>query len=135
VPGQLHTAPQQVHECRQCCTFCDRVVLPSGCIEAGCKFLYSYDDEETGQRFMGCLNKVFRAEIDVEVFEAAQRTRQGYGGVKITGDALPICRTAVEMAYDGSGAAFDCVNPAFFVPPAVDDDADPDAAFDLRDRL
>jgi hypothetical protein len=132
VPGQVETAPKQLHQCRQCCTFCDRVVLPAGCLEAGCRYLYFYDDEHTGRRYMGCLNKVFRAEIDVEVFEAAQRTRQGYGGVAISGDPLPVCRTTVEQAYWGTGAAFNCVNPEFFEPPAVDPDP---AAFDLRDRL
>ena len=77
----------ELHECRQCCAFCDRLVHPSGCIESGCPYLYLYDDEETGRRFMGCMNKVFRVEIDVEVFEEAERTRHGFGGVKMTGHA------------------------------------------------
>lgn len=119
---------KEQHECRQCCSFCDRVVHPSGCIESGCQFLYLYDDDETGARYMGCMNKVFRAEIDVAVYEAAQQTRQGYGGVKMTGVPIEPCRTSVEMAYDGHGEAFDCVNPGFFAKPEAAD-------FDLRDRL
>ena len=67
----------ELHECRQCCSFCDRVVHPSGCIASGCQYLYLYDDEETGSRFMGCMHKVFRGEIDVELFEQAERTRHG----------------------------------------------------------
>ena len=66
---------------------------PSGCIAAGCQYLYLYDDEDTGRRFMGCMNKVFRGEIDVEMFEQAERTRQGFGGVKMTGLPLPQCRS------------------------------------------
>ena len=122
-----------VNECRQCCSFCDRVVHPSGCIEAGCRYLYSFDDETAGRRYMGCVNKVFRVEIDVAVFEEAERTRHGYGGVKMTGTALPQCRFSVERAYLGDGEAFDCVNPRFFDAP----DQAPGAyrAFDLRDRL
>jgi hypothetical protein len=108
------------------------VVHPSGCIASGCKFLYLYDDEDTGRRFMGCMNKVFRGEIDLELFEQAERTRYGYGGVKMTGIPLPQCRTAVERAYDGYGEAFDCVNPAFFAGPASED---LDGAFDLRDGI
>ncbi len=42
---------------------------------------------------MGCMNKVFRGEIDVELFEQAERTRHGFGGVKMTGLPLPQCRT------------------------------------------
>ncbi|MEA2492727.1 MAG: hypothetical protein QOJ29_638, partial [Thermoleophilaceae bacterium] len=58
--------------------------------------------------------KVFRGEIDVAVFEEQERTRHGYGGVKMAGTTLPQCRVTVERAYDGSGQAFDCVNPSFF---------------------
>jgi hypothetical protein len=101
---------------------------------AGCRYLYFYDDEKTGSRFMGCLNNVFSVEIDVEVFGEAQRTRHGFGGVKMTGTPLPVCRTAVERAYDGHGDAFDCVNRDFFKTPHFDD-GDDAAAFDLRDSL
>jgi hypothetical protein len=118
-----------VSECRQCCAFCDRVVHPSGCIASSCPYLYLYDDEQTGHRYMGCLNKVFRVEIDQEVFEQAERTRHGFGGVKMTGQPLSRCKTSVERAYDGYGDAFECVNPGFFSPPHAD------PAFDLRDSL
>ena len=120
----------QASECRQCCTFCDRVVLPSGCLASNCSYLYLYDDEETGARYMGCVNKVFRVEIDMAVFREAERTRYGFGGVKLTGTPLPQCRTSVERAYDGVGTPFRCVNPGFFDEP---DGAA--ATFDLRDRL
>jgi len=120
----------EARECRQCCTFCDRVVLPSGCLASGCPYLYLYDDEETGARFMGCVNKVFGVEIDMAVFGEAERTRHGFGGVKLTGMPLPQCRTSVERAYDGHGSPFECVNPRFF-----DEPAEAPASFDLRDRL
>jgi hypothetical protein len=117
-------------ECRQCCAFCDRVVHPSGCMASGCPYLYLYDDEQTGARYMGCLQKVFRVEIDVALFHEAERTRHGFGGVKMTGTPMPHCRTSVERAYDGHGEPFECVNPGFF-----DDPANEPARFDLRDRL
>lgn len=123
--------PAVEHECRQCCAFCDRLIQPAGCIESGCPYLYLYDDA-SGTRFMGCMRKVFRTEIDVDLFEQAQRTRQGFGGVKMTGTPIEHCRMAVEQAYDGEGAAFACTNPGFFEPPPPDETA---GAFDLRDRL
>lgn len=125
-------ATAAVNECRQCCGFCDRMVHPSGCVESGCRFLYLYDDELTGRRYMGCLNKVFRVEIDVELFEQAERTREGFGGVKLTGAPLPQCKVSVERAYDGHGEAFECVNPGFFDPPYAEPAP---SAFDLRGRL
>jgi hypothetical protein len=126
VPSQAQAT--ELSECRQCCAFCDRVVHPAGCVQSGCPYLYLYDDEETGSRYMGCLHKVFRGEIDVELFDRAQRTRQGYGGVKVAGRPLAQCHTSVERAYDGQGEPFSCVNPEFFAEP------DP-APFDLRDAL
>lgn len=122
--------PAVAHECRQCCAFCDRLVQPAGCVESGCPYLYLYDDESSGRRFMGCMRKVFRTEIDVDMFEQAQRTRQGFGGVKMSGTPIGRCRVSVERAYDGQGDAFGCQNPGFFEP--VDQDSD---AFDLRDSL
>ena len=107
------------------------MVHPSGCISSGCRFLYLYDDEDSGRRFMGCLNKVFKGEIDLELFQQAERTRHGFGGVKMTGMPLPQCRCTVERAYDGYGEAFECVNPGFFAKPTLDDAP----AFDLRDNL
>jgi hypothetical protein len=75
------------------------------------------------------MNKVFRVEIDVAVFHEAERTRHGFGGVKMSGRPLPQCRTSVERAYDGNGEPFECVNPRFF------DDPSAEPAFDLRDGL
>ena len=50
---------------------------------------------------MGCMNKVFRGEIDVEVFEQAERTRHGFGGVKMTGAPIAAVQVHRRAAYDG----------------------------------
>lgn len=120
----------EVTECRQCCTFCDKVVHPRGCVEMNCPFLYSYEDERSGRRYMGCLQKVFGVEIDIDLFEKAERTRQGFGGVKAARAPLPMCPFSVERSYEGTGEAFDCVNPRFF--DAGDDSPGGYRAFDLR---
>ena len=106
------------------------MVHPSGCLATRCPYLYLYDDEDTGARYMGCMHKVFKVEIDMAVFAEAERTRHGFGGVKMTGAPLPHCRTTVERAYDGRGDPFVCVNPRFFDEPAASA-----ATFDLRDGL
>ena len=123
----------QVNECRQCSTFCDRVIRPSSCVAAACPSLYQYDDPLTGRRFMGCLHKVFATEIDVALFEEAERSRTGFGSVKLAGAPLAHCDFQVEQAYDSHGWNDTCVNRRFFDWP----DAGRDAirAFDLRDRL
>ncbi len=100
-------------ECRRCGAFCDKLIEPRGCVEIGCKFLYTYDDERTGARYMGCLNKVFSVEIDIDLFDAIERTRPGYGGVKMTGAPLPHCPFSVERSYEQDGPGYECINPRF----------------------
>ena len=122
----------QINECRRCATFCDRVIRPASCIAAACPALYQYDDPLSGRRFMGCLHKVFATEIDVALFEEAERTRAGYGAVKLAGAPRRQCEFQVERAFrwdDGDT----CVNRRFFDWPDAAGDAV--RAFDLRDRL
>jgi len=116
-------------ECRQCRTFCDRLVEPRGCLERRCVYLYSYVDPFRGGIYMGCMRKVFRAEIDLAMFEAEER-KGGYGGIKMTGEPLPQCQFRVEPSYERSGPEHECVNPGFF-----DAGDGPEPAFDLRDAL
>ncbi len=123
----------QVNECRRCSTFCDRVIRPSSCVAAACPSLYQYDDPLSGRRFMGCLHKVFATEIDVDLFEQAERTRTGYGAVKLAGAPLRRCEFEVERAFDRHGPSDGCVNRRFFDWP--DEGSDAVRAFDLRVRL
>ena len=131
----MATEPRAItaSECRQCCAFCDRVVHPSGCLASNCPYLYLYDDEQTGRRYMGCMNKVFSAEINFDLFLLAERTREGFGGIKMTGDPLPHCHFSVDQAYEGDGPAYECVNRRFFDAPV--DHPESIRAFDLRNSL
>jgi hypothetical protein len=119
------------NECRRCSTFCDRVIAPAKCVAQDCQFLYAYDEPLSGRRFMGCMHKVFATEIDVELFREAERTRAGFGTVRLAGFPLARCPFEVERAREG-GSERQCTNPKFFDWP----DAGRDAirAFDLRDR-
>jgi hypothetical protein len=119
-------------ECRRCRTFCDKLVDPRGCLEMRCPNLYSYFDPLSGGRFMGCLRKVFQAEIDVDMFEEAELAG-GYGGIKMTGLPLPQCQFRVEPSYEGEGSAYECVNPRFF--DCTDSGPEGLRAFDLRDVI
>jgi hypothetical protein len=129
----VQARPRQATECRQCCAFCDKTIEPRGCLEMSCPFLYTYEDERSRRRYMGCLQKVFAVEIDVDLFNQAERTRQGYGGVKAMREPLPICPFSVERSYEGEGAAFECVNARFF--DAAESDPGGYRAFDLREQV
>jgi hypothetical protein len=130
--GQTPGTQTAAGECRQCRGFCDKLIEPAGCIAIGCRYLYTYEDITTGRRFMGCVNKVFSGEIDLDLFLLAERSGS-YGGIKMSGDPLPQCQFSVEKAYEGDGPAYECVNRTFF-------DTDHDSpegikAFDLRNAL
>jgi hypothetical protein len=116
-------------ECRQCRAFCDKLIEPRGCVEMGCRYLYSYVDMLTGTQFMGCMQKVFSAEIDLESVMAPG----GFGGIKATGDLLPQCQFSVERAFESHGPGYECVNPRFF--DCTDQGPEGLRAFDLRDAL
>src|SRR5438874_11695011 len=76
----LPLRPQDEVECRRCEVHCEKVVYPSACLARSCPFVYAY--EEHGHTFMGCLQKVFGAEIDVDMLRAAERRREGFGAVR-----------------------------------------------------
>jgi hypothetical protein len=120
-------------ECRQCSTFCDRVIRPAACVAAACPSLYQYDDPLSGRRFMGCVHKVFATEIDVALFEEAERTHPGFGAVKLAGPPLRRCAFHVERAFESGDSGGGCVNRRFFDFPETARGAV--RAFDLRDRL
>lgn len=114
-------------ECRQCRSFCDKMVEPRGCVELGCRYLYSYVDRLTGAQYVGCIQRVFRTAVDLDaVLEPG-----GFGGVKMTGEPLPHCPFSVERAYRGEGESYECVNRRFF--DCTDGGSEGLRAFDLRD--
>jgi hypothetical protein len=120
-------------ECRQCLTYCDRVIAPATCVEAGCPSLYTYDDPLSGNRYMGCTHGVFATEVDVAMFEEAERGR-GFGSLKLAREPLARCAFTVEKAHERPrGEEFHCINRRFADFP----DTAPGAvrAFDLRDGL
>ena len=93
------------NECRRCSTFCDRVIAPAACVAQACPFLYAYDEPLSGRRFMGCMHKVFATEIDVELFREAERTRAGFGTVRLAGYPPARCAFEVEQAREGDRGA------------------------------
>ncbi|HET8813663.1 MAG TPA: hypothetical protein VFM51_01755 [Solirubrobacterales bacterium] len=116
-----------VGECRQCRSFCDKMVEPRGCIEVGCRFLYSFVDRLTGVQYVGCMQEVYGAQVEL----AAVLEPGGFGGVKMTGDPLPHCQFSVERAFEGTGEPYGCVNRRFF--DCTDGGSEGLRAFDLRD--
>ena len=79
---ELPLRPQDEVECRRCGIHCDKVVYPAACVARSCPFLYAY--EEVGRTYVGCMQKVFGVEIDLELLEEAEARAPGFGAVKAT---------------------------------------------------
>jgi hypothetical protein len=113
--AELPLRPQDEVECRRCDVHCDKVVYPSACLERSCPFVYAY--EEFGHTYVGCMQKVFSVEIDVDLLRAAERRRGGFGAIKASREPLPMCKTEVEQCYDQRSGELGCVNPEFHELP------------------
>lgn len=113
---ELPLRPQDELECRRCEVHCDKVVYPSACVDRACPFLYAF--QEFGHTYIGCMQKVYGVEIDLEMLREAQVRRDGFGGMRATRAPLPMCRVEVEECYaaDRSGE-LGCVNPEFHELP------------------
>jgi len=116
VTETLPLRPQDEVRCRRCEVHCDKVVYPAACLERSCPFVYAY--EEFGHTYLGCMQKVFGCEIDLDLLRAAERTRAGFGAVRATRRPLPMCRAEVSSCYEGRQSLLGCVNTEFSELPA-----------------
>ena len=112
----LPLRPQDESECRRCSVHCDKVVHPASCLARSCPFVYAY--EEHGHTFMGCMQRIFAVEIDLDLLRAAERRREGFGAVKALRNPLPMCDSEVEECYVSRSGELGCVNPEFNELPA-----------------
>src|SRR5215208_1669183 len=78
-PAELPLRPQDEVECRRCDVHCDKVVHPGTCVERDCPFLYAF--EEVGHTYVGCMQKVFDVEIDLDLLIEAEASG-GFGAVR-----------------------------------------------------
>jgi hypothetical protein len=108
---ELPLRPQDEVECRRCEVHCDKVVYPGACVERACPFVYAY--EAFGHTYMGCMQKVFKVEIDLDLLREAESGREGFGAVKAVRTPLPMCRAEVSACYGHRADEVGCRNPEF----------------------
>lgn len=108
---ELPLRPQDEVECSRCEVHCEKVVHPGSCLSNSCPFVYAY--EAWGYTFMGCMQKVFAVEIDLDLLEAANRQREGFGAVKAVRTPLPMCHAETEACYAHRADEIGCRNPEF----------------------
>ena len=104
--------PHAEMQCRRCDVHCDKVVYPGACLGKSCPFVYSY--EAWGHTYVGCMQKVYEVEIDLDMLRAAERRSAGFGAIRAVREPLPMCKTEVEKTYAArSDEETGCINPEF----------------------
>ena len=99
-------------ECRRCGVHCDKVVYPGACLARGCPFVYSY--EAWGHTYVGCMQKVYDVEIDLDMLRAAEARKPGFGAIRAVRRPLPMCKAEIERTYESRlDDELGCVNPEF----------------------
>jgi len=101
--------------CTHCAVHCEKVVYPGACIRMACPFVYAY--EAWGHTYMGCLQKVFDVEIDLQLLESAEATVSGFGAVRALRAPLPMCEVEVAETYASREDELGCRNPEFHELP------------------
>jgi hypothetical protein len=111
----LPLRPQDEAECRRCEVHCDKVVYPGACVERSCPFLYAY--EAFGRTYVGCMQKIYGVEIDLELLRLAEESKKGFGAIKSKREPLPMCRAEVDPCYSHRRDKLGCRNPEFHELP------------------
>src|SRR6185437_590010 len=111
VAAALPLHPQEEMQCRRCDVHCDKVVYPGACLARSCPFVYSY--EAWGHTYVGCMQKIYDVEIDLDMLRAAERRQPGFGAIRAVRQPLPMCRAEVENTYASRTEDTPCVNPEF----------------------
>jgi hypothetical protein len=114
-PGDFPLHPQDEVECRRCAVHCDKIVYPGACVDRNCPFLYAYEDH--GHTFVGCMQKVFDVEIDLDLLLEAEE-EGGFGAIRARRGPLPVCRVEIDPCYTARHDELGCINPEFYEVPA-----------------
>ena len=89
--------------------------------------LYSFVDILTGTQYVGCMQEVYGAKVELE----AVQQPGGFGGVKMTGEALPALPVLGRAGLRGQGSSLRLRRPALL--DCSDEGQEGLRAFDLRD--
>src|SRR5689334_23730618 len=76
---ELPLRPQDEVECDRCAVHCEKVVYPAACVARSCPFLYAY--EAFGHTYVGCMQKVYAVEIDLDLLQEAEAAARGFGAI------------------------------------------------------
>ena len=95
---------------------CQKVIEPQRCLERACPFLYAH--ELFGRRYVGCMQKVFAVEIDLEPLSGPA------AGATDSAPIRAVARAAADLPGRRSSGRtstaqepLGCINPEFHELP------------------
>jgi hypothetical protein len=63
------------------------------------------------------MQKVYAAEIDLDLLRAAEARQEGFGGIRATKAPLPMCKVESAPCYESRADELGCRNPEFHEIP------------------
>ena len=89
---------------------CERVVYPAHCVQIDCPRLYAH--EQDGVRWIGCIDKVFSAEVDLGRLLEQDAVHPGFGALLAERAPRAECKAAIDPTFPHRDADA-CTEPAF----------------------
>lgn len=85
-------------------------MYPANCVQTSCPRLYAHED--AGVTWVGCIDGVFTAQVDLDALLAMEAVNPGFGALRAEGAPRPECRAAIDRTFparDDEG----CTEPGF----------------------
>lgn len=89
---------------------CERVVYPSHCVQTNCPRLYAHVDD--GVTWIGCIDKVFVTEVDVDRLMQQDTVHPGFGALRAEGVPRAECKAAIDRTFPHRDVG-GCTEPGF----------------------
>lgn len=96
--------------CRLCPVRCERVVYPGACVAQACPRLYAHRDGDV--TWLGCVDKIFGAEVDAERLAQVEAAHPGFGALVADRRPHDFCPAAIDRTFPAR-ADGPCRNPSF----------------------
>ncbi|MBU6363266.1 MAG: hypothetical protein KGQ95_03505 [Acidobacteria bacterium] len=102
--------PPHHGSCRACPVRCERVVYPAHCVQIACPRLYAH--EQDGVRWIGCIDKVYSAEVDLGRLLEQDAQHPGFGALLAERMPRAECKAAIDRTFPQRDAG-ECTEPVF----------------------
>ena len=85
-------------------------MYPAHCVATGCPRMYAHDAD--GVRWIGCIDGVFTAEVDLRRLQEQEAAHPGFGALHADGAPGVRCKAAIDPTFPHRDAG-ECTEPGF----------------------